>query len=145
MQRLISAHFQWARVGIDLRTNQATPEVVHAAARKVLDSQNYRMRAKELAQEFASHVTEGELLRRIEECIDRPIDAWSIAGMNPSLLRNQDCHDPVWFNSLNGDLSVSDDFATLSTMAPPKSPFTLHVTCWWFVFIFQDACRRVVP
>jgi UDP:flavonoid glycosyltransferase YjiC (YdhE family) len=71
----VSAHIQWAGVGIDLRANQATPEAVRAAARKVLNSQNYRMRAKELAREFASHDTEAELLRRIEECIDPPIEA----------------------------------------------------------------------
>lgn len=64
----VSAHVQWAGVGIDLRTNQATPQAVHAAARKVLDSPQYRERANELAQEFASHNTEMELLTKIEEC-----------------------------------------------------------------------------
>ncbi|WP_213803146.1 nucleotide disphospho-sugar-binding domain-containing protein [Granulicella sp. dw_53] len=63
----VSAHVQWAGVGLDLRTNQATPEAVRAAARKVLDSPHYRERAKELAQEFASHDMERELLKSLEE------------------------------------------------------------------------------
>jgi UDP:flavonoid glycosyltransferase YjiC (YdhE family) len=71
----VSAHVRWAGVGIDLRTNQATPEAVHVAARKVLDTLNYRERAKELAQEFASHDTELELLTRIEACVNQPIEA----------------------------------------------------------------------
>jgi UDP:flavonoid glycosyltransferase YjiC (YdhE family) len=64
----VSAHVQWAGVGIDLRTNHATPETVHAAARKILDSPDYRAQAQKLSQEFASHNTEMELLTKIEEC-----------------------------------------------------------------------------
>jgi UDP:flavonoid glycosyltransferase YjiC (YdhE family) len=74
----VSAHVQWAGVGIDLRTNQASPEAVHRAMREVLDSQGYRARAKELAREFASHDTEAELLGEIERCIHQP--AQSIVG-----------------------------------------------------------------
>lgn len=66
----VSAHVQWAGVGIDLRTNQATPEAVRDAARKLLDLPSYRTRAKELAQEFASHDSEAELLRLMEACVN---------------------------------------------------------------------------
>jgi UDP:flavonoid glycosyltransferase YjiC (YdhE family) len=66
----VSAHVQWAGAGIDLRTNQATPETVHAAARKILDTPGYRNQAKKLAQEFASHDTEKELLTKIEACLE---------------------------------------------------------------------------
>jgi UDP:flavonoid glycosyltransferase YjiC (YdhE family) len=59
----VSAHVQWAGVGIDLRTNQATAEDLRAAAREVLDNPVYSKRAKELALEFASHNTEMEVLR----------------------------------------------------------------------------------
>jgi UDP:flavonoid glycosyltransferase YjiC (YdhE family) len=59
----VSAHVQWAGVGIDLRTNQATPEAVRKATRDILENPVYRHRAKELAREFASHNTEEELLK----------------------------------------------------------------------------------
>jgi UDP:flavonoid glycosyltransferase YjiC (YdhE family) len=68
----VSAHVQWAGVGIDLRTNQATAEDLRAAAREVLDNPVYSERAKELALEFASHNTEMEVLRRIEACVLEP-------------------------------------------------------------------------
>jgi len=71
----VSAHVQWAGIGIDLRTNQPDPEAVRAAARKVLDKPVYRERSKELAREFASHDTEVELLRLIEACVNQPIEA----------------------------------------------------------------------
>jgi hypothetical protein len=50
---------------IDLRTNEPTPEAVRTAARKILYSSVCRDRAKELAQEFASHDIEAELLALI--------------------------------------------------------------------------------
>jgi len=68
----VSAHVQWAGVGIDLRTSQATAEDLRAAAREVLDNPMYSERAKELALEFASHNTEMEVLRRIEACVLEP-------------------------------------------------------------------------
>jgi len=68
----VSAHVQWAGVGVDLRTNQATPEGVRAAAREVLDNPVYSKRAKELALEFASHNTKMELLRLIDACVLEP-------------------------------------------------------------------------
>jgi UDP:flavonoid glycosyltransferase YjiC (YdhE family) len=71
----VSAHVQWAGVGIDLRTNQATPEAVRTAARKLLDLPSYRARAAELAKEFASHDPEAELLRLMEACVNQPVEA----------------------------------------------------------------------
>jgi MGT family glycosyltransferase len=68
----VSAHVQWAGVGIDLRTNQATAESIRAAAREILGNPVYHDRAKQLAQEFASHNTEIEVLRLIEACVPRP-------------------------------------------------------------------------
>ena len=71
----VSAHVQWAGIGIDLRTNQADPQAVRNAAREVLDKPVYRERAKELAREFASHDTEAELLRLIETCVTQTVEA----------------------------------------------------------------------
>jgi UDP:flavonoid glycosyltransferase YjiC (YdhE family) len=71
----VSAHVQWSGAGIDLRTNQATPEAVRDAARKLLDLPSYRNRARELAKEFASHNAETELLRLMEACVNQPVEA----------------------------------------------------------------------
>ena len=71
----VSAHVQWAGIGIDLRTNQADPEAVRIAARKVLDTPVYRERSRELAREFANHNTEAELLRLIEACVNQAVEA----------------------------------------------------------------------
>ena len=71
----VSAHVQWAGIGIDLRTNQAQPEAVRTAARRVLDRPVYRERSKQLALEFASHDTEAELLRLIEACVNQTVEA----------------------------------------------------------------------
>jgi MGT family glycosyltransferase len=68
----VSAHVQWAGVGIDLRTNQATAESIRTAAREVLDNPTYRERAKQLAGEFANHNTEMEVLSAIEACVLEP-------------------------------------------------------------------------
>ena len=71
----VSANVQWSGAGIDLRTNQANPEMVRSAARQILDSSVYRNRASELAEEFAQHDTEGELLDLLEACVEPAIEA----------------------------------------------------------------------
>jgi UDP:flavonoid glycosyltransferase YjiC (YdhE family) len=71
----VSAHVQWSGAGIDLRTNQANPEMVRSAARQILDSSAYRDRARELAEEFARHDTEAELLQMLETCVKVTIEA----------------------------------------------------------------------
>jgi UDP:flavonoid glycosyltransferase YjiC (YdhE family) len=71
----VSAHVQWSGAGIDLRTNQANPEMVRSAARQILDSSAYRNRARELAEEFARHDTEAELLELLESCVNVTIEA----------------------------------------------------------------------
>jgi UDP:flavonoid glycosyltransferase YjiC (YdhE family) len=71
----ICANVQWSGVGIDLRTNQANPEMVRNAARRVLDSPLFRDRARELAEEFAHHDTEAELLTLLDTCVEPAIEA----------------------------------------------------------------------
>jgi len=71
----VSAHVQWSGAGIDLRVNQASPEMVRRAARQILDSSAYRNRARELAEEFAQHDTEAELLESLETCVRAAIEA----------------------------------------------------------------------
>jgi UDP:flavonoid glycosyltransferase YjiC (YdhE family) len=71
----VSAHVQWSGAGIDLRTNQANPEMVRTAARQILDSSVYRDRARELAKEFAQHDTETELLNLLEAWVQPAVEA----------------------------------------------------------------------
>jgi MGT family glycosyltransferase len=65
----VSAHVQWSGAGIDLRTNQATPEAIKRAVAEICTQPRYRERARQLALEFASHDVRAELLSCIEECV----------------------------------------------------------------------------
>jgi UDP:flavonoid glycosyltransferase YjiC (YdhE family) len=58
-----------------LRTNEPSPEAIRTAARKILANSVYGDRAKELAQEFASHDTEAELLALLEACVEPAMNA----------------------------------------------------------------------
>jgi UDP:flavonoid glycosyltransferase YjiC (YdhE family) len=71
----VSANLQWSGGGIDLRTTEPSPGAVRTAARKILDSPVYRDRAKELAQEFASHNTEAEFLALLQACVEPAVNA----------------------------------------------------------------------
>src|SRR3981081_1584877 len=66
----VSANLQWSGGGIAVKTNEPSPEAVRTAARKILGSSVYGDRAKELAQEFASHDAEAELLALLEACVE---------------------------------------------------------------------------
>jgi MGT family glycosyltransferase len=65
----VSAHVQWSGAGIDLRTNQATPEAIKHAVDEIFTQPGYRERAQQLSLEFASHDVEAKLLSLIEECV----------------------------------------------------------------------------
>jgi MGT family glycosyltransferase len=71
----VSAHVQWSGAGIDLRTNQATPEAIKQAVDEIFTQPGYRERAQQLSLEFASHDVEVELLRLIEECVRDTVGA----------------------------------------------------------------------
>jgi UDP:flavonoid glycosyltransferase YjiC (YdhE family) len=71
----VSANLQWSGGGIDLRTKEPSPEAIRTAARKILGNSVYRDRAKELAQEFASHDTESEVLALLEACVATAMNA----------------------------------------------------------------------
>src|SRR5580693_1896775 len=71
----VSAHVQWSGAGIDLRTNQATPEAIRHAVDEIYTQPRYRERAHHLALEFASHDVEAELLSLIEECVPETVRA----------------------------------------------------------------------
>jgi MGT family glycosyltransferase len=71
----VSAHVQWSGAGIDLRTNQATPEAIRHAVDAIFTQSGYRKRAQQLSLEFASHAVEAELLSLIEECVPETVSA----------------------------------------------------------------------
>jgi MGT family glycosyltransferase len=71
----VSAHVQWSGAGIDLRTNQATPEAVRHAVDEIFTQPGYLARAQQLSVEFASHDVEAELLLLIEECVPETVGA----------------------------------------------------------------------
>jgi MGT family glycosyltransferase len=65
----VNARVAWTGAGIDLGTNQPTPQALRQAVRTVLDQPSYRSRAKALADEFAKHDTRSEVLRIINSLV----------------------------------------------------------------------------
>jgi UDP:flavonoid glycosyltransferase YjiC (YdhE family) len=65
----VNARVAWSGVGLDLATNEPTPEAVRAAVRTVLDRPAYRMRASQMASEFARIDTRSEILSIISEVV----------------------------------------------------------------------------
>jgi UDP:flavonoid glycosyltransferase YjiC (YdhE family) len=63
----VNARVAWSGVGIDLTTNQPTPQALREAIRTVLDKPNYRSRASLMADEFDGIDTRSEILRIIRQ------------------------------------------------------------------------------
>jgi UDP:flavonoid glycosyltransferase YjiC (YdhE family) len=63
----VNARVAWSGVGIDLATNQPTPQALHAAVRAVLGKPDYRSRASSMADEFSRIDTRSEILRIITQ------------------------------------------------------------------------------
>jgi UDP:flavonoid glycosyltransferase YjiC (YdhE family) len=61
----VNARVAWSGVGINLATNQPSPETLRDAIRTVLEKPNYRARASLMAEEFAGIDTRSEILRII--------------------------------------------------------------------------------
>jgi UDP:flavonoid glycosyltransferase YjiC (YdhE family) len=66
----VNARVAWSGVGINLATNEPTPEAICEAVRTVLDRPAYRMRASRMADEFADIDTRSEVLRIIGRLVD---------------------------------------------------------------------------
>jgi len=58
----VNARVAWSGVGIDLATNELTPQALREAIRTVLDKPNYRSRASLMADEFDGIDTRSEIL-----------------------------------------------------------------------------------
>jgi UDP:flavonoid glycosyltransferase YjiC (YdhE family) len=69
----VNARVAWSGVGIDLATNQPTPQALREAVRTVLDKPNYRSRASLMADEFNGIDTRSEILRIVSQVL-RPSD-----------------------------------------------------------------------
>jgi hypothetical protein len=65
-------------VGVNLATNEPTPEALRAAVRTVLDRPAYRMRASQMADEFARIDTRSEILSIIDQAIlNQKVELWA--------------------------------------------------------------------
>jgi UDP:flavonoid glycosyltransferase YjiC (YdhE family) len=65
----VNARVAWSGVGLNLATNEPMPEALRAAVRTVLDRPAYRMRASQMADEFARIDTRSEILSIISEVV----------------------------------------------------------------------------
>jgi MGT family glycosyltransferase len=94
----VNARVAWSGVGIDLATNEPTPQALREAIRTVLDKPNYRSRASSMADEFDGIDTRSEILRIISQV--SPISdenglRRSEAAANKTLRRKKVAHAPA--------------------------------------------------
>jgi len=65
----VNARVAWSGVGLNLATNEPTQKALRAAVRTVLDRPAYRMRASQMADEFARIDTRSEILSVIKQVV----------------------------------------------------------------------------
>jgi MGT family glycosyltransferase len=63
----VNVRVAWSGVGINLATNEPSEEALRGAVRTVLDQPGYRLRARQMADEFAAIDTRSEILRIISQ------------------------------------------------------------------------------
>jgi MGT family glycosyltransferase len=61
----VNARVAWSGVGINLDTNEPSPQAIRAAVREVLDTPDYQLSASLMADEFKTIDTRAEILRII--------------------------------------------------------------------------------
>jgi MGT family glycosyltransferase len=67
----VNARVAWSGVGVNLATNNPTPQALRQAVRTVLDKPDYRSRASTIADEFSRIDTRSEILRIVTETSHR--------------------------------------------------------------------------
>ena len=67
----VNARVAWSGAGINLATNEPTPQALREAVRTVLDKPDYRARAKRMADEFGRIDTRSEILRIVGQLAHR--------------------------------------------------------------------------
>jgi UDP:flavonoid glycosyltransferase YjiC (YdhE family) len=65
----VNARVAWSGVGINLATNEPTPQVLRDTVRTVLDTPHYRARAAAMADEFRGIDTRSEILRIVDQVV----------------------------------------------------------------------------
>jgi len=65
----VNARVAWSGVGINLATNEPTPQALREAVRTVLDKPNYRLRVSLMADEFDGIDTRSEVLRIVSQVL----------------------------------------------------------------------------
>jgi UDP:flavonoid glycosyltransferase YjiC (YdhE family) len=70
----VNARVAWSGVGIDLATNEPTPQQLREAIRTVLDTPHYRVHASLMAEEFGMIDTRSEILRIITQASHKSED-----------------------------------------------------------------------
>src|ERR1700732_2329964 len=63
----VNARVEWSGVGINLATNEPTPQALREAVRTVLDKPDYRRRAASMAAEFGGIDTRSAVLRIVSQ------------------------------------------------------------------------------
>jgi UDP:flavonoid glycosyltransferase YjiC (YdhE family) len=63
----VNARVAWSGVGIDLKTQEPTSSALRKAVRAVVDARRYRLRASQMAGEFAKMDTKSEILRILHQ------------------------------------------------------------------------------
>jgi UDP:flavonoid glycosyltransferase YjiC (YdhE family) len=77
----VNVRVAFSGVGIDLATNTPTPAALRNAVRTVLDTQNYRLRAARMADEFAAIDTRAEILQIVGRVAPNQADASQCRAM----------------------------------------------------------------
>jgi UDP:flavonoid glycosyltransferase YjiC (YdhE family) len=68
----VNARVEWSGVGINLGTNEPTPQALYEAVRTVLESPTYRLRVTSIADEFRRIDTRSEILSIIDQVLHAP-------------------------------------------------------------------------
>jgi UDP:flavonoid glycosyltransferase YjiC (YdhE family) len=76
----VNARVAWSGVGIDLATNEPTPQALREAVRTVLDRPAHRKRASSMADKFGRFDTRAKILRIIGELARAPNEAIARRG-----------------------------------------------------------------
>src|ERR1700748_2272117 len=67
----VNTRVAWSGVGINLETNNPTPQAIREAVRSVLDRSDYRSRASAMADDFRAIDTRSDILRIVNQVSQR--------------------------------------------------------------------------
>ena len=74
----VNARVAWSGVGLNLATNEPTQEALRTAVRTALDRPAYRMRALQMADEFARIDTRSEILSIVKQVVvNQKVELWA--------------------------------------------------------------------